>query len=159
MSPEPTRKGASASRRQNATHLIKIAVQAALGYRNGMDVYGTDYATPDGSCVRDYIQVSDLIAAHMLALRHLRDGGQSLTCNCGYGRGLSVLEIVEVVRRVASVDFPVRIAGRRAGDPAALVAGADRVRAELGWTPRFADDVDAIVRQALDWERRLHNRT
>ncbi len=142
----------------NATHLIKIAVQAALGHRNGMDCFGTDYPTRDGSCVRDYIQVSDLIAAHMLALRHLRAGGASLTCNCGYGRGLSVLEIIDVVKRVSGVDFPVRLAGRRAGDPASLVAGADRVRQVLGWQPRYADDVDAIVKQALDWERRLHNR-
>ena len=142
----------------NATHLIKIAVQAALGHRKGMDVFGTDYPTPDGSCVRDYIQVSDLIAAHMLALRHLRDGGESLTCNCGYGRGLSVLEIVDVVKRVSGIDFPVRIAGRRAGDPAALVAGAENIKTVLGWAPRFADDVQAIVTQALDWERRLHNR-
>jgi UDP-glucose 4-epimerase len=142
----------------NATHLIKIAVQAALGHRDGMDVFGTDYPTPDGSCVRDYIQVSDLIDAHMAALAHLRAGGESLTCNCGYGRGLSVLEIIEVVKRVSGVDFPVRVAGRRAGDPAALVAGAERVRAALGWRPRFAADVDAIVRQALDWERRLHER-
>ena len=151
-------KGRLGQSTPNATHLIKIAVQAALGHRNGMDVFGTDYATPDGSCVRDYIQVSDLIAAHMQALAHLRAGGDSLTCNCGYGRGLSVLEIVEVVKRVSGVDFPVRIAGRRAGDPASLVAGADRVRATLGWQPRFADDVEAIVTQALDWERRLHNR-
>ena len=142
----------------NATHLIKIAVQAALGHRNGMDVYGTDYPTPDGSCVRDYIQISDLIAAHVLALKHLRAGGESLTCNCGYGKGLSVLEIVDVVKSVSGVDFPVRIAGRRAGDPASLVAGADHIRATLGWTPRYADDVRSIVQQALDWERRLHNR-
>ncbi len=142
----------------NATHLIKIAVQAALGHRNGMDVYGTDYPTPDGSCVRDYIQVSDLIDAHMLALAHLRAGGGSLTCNCGYGRGLSVNEIVAVVKAVSGVDFPVRVAGRRAGDPASLVAGADLVRDALGWRPRFADDVGGIVKQALDWERRLHNR-
>ena len=87
----------------NATHLIKIAVQAALGHRNGMDVYGTDYPTADGSCVRDYIQVSDLIAAHMLALDYLRGGGENLTCNCGYGRGLSVLEIVDEVKRVSGV--------------------------------------------------------
>ena len=142
----------------NATHLIKIAVQAALGHRDGMDVFGTDFPTPDGSGVRDYIQVSDLIEAHMLALKHLREGRDSLTCNCGYGRGLSVLEIVDVVKRVSGVDFPVRIAGRRAGDPAALVAGADRVRERLGWTPRFADKVEAIVTQALDWERHLASR-
>ncbi len=151
-------KGRLGQSTPNATHLIKIAVQAALGHRKGMDVFGTDYPTPDGSCVRDYIQVSDLIDAHMQALRHLRAGGDSLTCNCGYGRGLSVLEIVDVVKKVSGVDFEVRIAGRRAGDPASLVAGADRVRATLGWQPRFADDVAAIVQQALDWERRLHNR-
>jgi UDP-glucose 4-epimerase len=143
----------------NATHLIKIAVQAALGHRDGMDVFGVDYPTPDGSCVRDYIQISDLIAAHMLALRHLRAGGTSLTCNCGYGRGLSVLQIIDVVKRVSGVDFPVRIAGRRAGDPASLVAEAERIRDTLGWAPQFAEDVEAIVGQALDWERRLHNRS
>ncbi len=141
----------------NATHLIKIAVQAALGHRDGMDVFGTDYPTPDGSCVRDYIQVSDLIAAHMLALGHLRAGGASLTCNCGYGTGLSVLEIIDVVKSVSGVDFPVRLAGRRAGDPAALVASAERIRTTLGWQPRH-QDVREIIRQALDWERRLHNR-
>lgn len=151
-------KGRLGQSTPNATHLIKIAVQAALGHRDGMDCFGTDYPTPDGSCVRDYIQVSDLIEAHILALQHLRAGGASITCNCGYGRGLSVLEIIDVVKRVSGVDFPVRIAGRRAGDPATLVAGADRVREMLGWRPRFADDVEAIVRQALDWERRLHNR-
>jgi UDP-glucose 4-epimerase len=149
------RHGQSAA---NATHLIKVAVQAALGRRNGMDVFGTDYPTRDGSCLRDYIQVSDLIEAHRLALAYLRDGGPSATFNCGYGRGLSVLEIVEVVKRVSGVDFPVRLSGRRPGDPAALVAESQRIRDALGWTPRFADDVEAIVRQALDWERRLHNR-
>ena len=142
----------------NATHLIKVAVQAALGHRAGMDVYGTDYPTPDGSCVRDYIQVSDLIDAHLLALQHLRGGGDSLTCNCGYGRGLSVLEIIDLVKQVSGVDFSVRIAARRPGDPAALVAGADRVRRVLGWQPRFAADPRAIVAQALDWERGLQQR-
>jgi UDP-glucose 4-epimerase len=139
-----------------ATHLIKVAVQAALGHRDGMDVFGTDYPTPDGSCVRDYIQVTDLIAAHMKALDYLRAGGASLVCNCGYGRGLSVLEVIDIVKKVSGVDFAVRLAGRRAGDPANLVAGADRVRKVLGWTPRHDDPVE-IVRQALDWERRLHN--
>ncbi len=141
----------------NATHLIKIAVQAALGHRAGMDVFGTDYPTPDGSCVRDYIQVTDLVDAHMGALAHLRAGGASLTCNCGYGRGLSVLEIIDVVKSVSGVDFPVRLAGRRPGDPASLIAGAERVRAVLGWQPQH-EDVRGIVEQALAWERRLHNR-
>jgi UDP-glucose 4-epimerase len=139
----------------NATHLMKIAVQAALGHRNGMDVFGTDYPTPDGSCIRDYVQVTDLIAAHMKALAYLRGGGESLTCNCGYGRGLSVLEIIDVVKAVSGVDFPVRIAGRRLGDPACLIAGADRIRDVLGWQPNY-QDARGMVTQALDWERRLH---
>ena len=141
----------------NATHLIKVAVQAALGHRQGMDVYGTDYPTPDGSCLRDYIHVSDLVGAHLLALDYLRGGGASLTCNCGYGRGFSVLEVIDVVKRVSGVDFPVRLAGRRAGDPASIVAAADRVRATLKWQPAH-DDLPTIVKQALDWERRLHDR-
>jgi UDP-glucose 4-epimerase len=140
-----------------ATHLIKVAVQAALGQRAGLDVFGTDYPTQDGSCVRDYIQVTDLVDAHLLALRHLRAGGDSLTLNCGYGRGRSVLEVVDVVKEVSKVDFAVRLKGRRAGDPAALVAGADRIKTELGWSPKH-DNLYEIVRQALDWERRLHNR-
>jgi len=140
-----------------ATHLIKVAAQAALGQRAGLDVFGTDYPTPDRSCIRDYIHVTDLVDAHLLALNHLRAGGASLTLNCGYGRGFSVLEVVDVVKQVSGVDFEVRRKGRRAGDPAALVAGAARVRAELGWAPKH-DDLHEIVRQALDWERRLHNR-
>ena len=140
-----------------ATHLIKVAVQAALGQRAGLDVFGTDYPTADGSCVRDYIQVTDLVCAHMLALRHLRAGGASLTLNCGYGRGASVLEVVDVVKKVSNVDFEVRIKGRRAGDPASLVAGAERIRTELGWAPKH-DNLHEIVRQALDWERQLHRK-
>ena len=141
-----------------ATHLIKVAVQAALGHRHGMDVFGTDYPTRDGSCIRDYIQVTDLVEAHLLALDHLRKGGESLTCNCGYGRGLSVLEVINVVKKVSGVDFDVRIGARRPGDPASLVAGADRIKATLGWTPRH-DNLIEIVQQALDWERRLHNKS
>jgi UDP-glucose 4-epimerase len=141
----------------NATHLVKIAVQAALGHRDGMNIFGTDYTTPDGSCIRDYIQVADLAAAHMRALDYLRAGGSSVTCNCGYGHGLSVLEIIDVVKSVSGVDFPVRIAGRRAGDPPSLVADATRIRNVLGWKPRH-DDVRGIVKQAMDWERRLHDR-
>ena len=140
-----------------STHLIKRAVQTALGRHQALDVFGVDYPTRDGSCLRDYIQISDLIAAHMAALKHLRDGGDRLTLNCGYGRGYSVLEVVDMVKKVSGVDFKVNIAGRRAGDPAAIIARADRVRAELGWRPQF-DDLGEIVRQALDWERRLHNR-
>ncbi|MEA2839310.1 MAG: UDP-glucose 4-epimerase [Methylobacteriaceae bacterium] len=142
----------------NATHLIKVAVQTALGRRPGMDVFGTDYPTPDGSCLRDYIQVTDLARAHVDALRYLRAGGGNLTCNVGYARGYSVLDVIDVVKRVSGVDFPVRKSGRRPGDPAAIVAANDRIRAELGWEPQH-DNLSEIVRQALDWERRLHNRS
>jgi UDP-glucose 4-epimerase len=139
-----------------ATHLIKRAVQTALGRHRHMDVFGLDYPTRDGSCLRDYIQVTDLIDAHMAALRHLRADGESLTCNCGYGRGYSVLEVVDVVKRVSGVDFAVNFASRRAGDPAAIIAKAELIRAELGWKPQH-DNLAEIVKQALDWERRLHN--
>ena len=137
----------------NATHLIKVAVQAALGLRNGMDVFGVDYPTPDGSCVRDYIHVTDLVRAHVSALEHLRAGGASLTCNVGYSNGYSVLEVIDTVKRVSGVDFEVRVVGRRAGDPARIVASNDRIRA-LGWTPEH-DNLEEIVRQALAWEKGL----
>jgi UDP-glucose 4-epimerase len=147
-------QGRSGQSTPNATHLIKVAAQAALGQRPHLEVFGTDYPTPDGSCIRDYIQVTDLAKAHVAALEHLRRGGQSLTLNCGYGRGYSVLEVIEVVKRVSGVDFEVRLSPRRPGDPAALVAGADRIRKELGWQPRH-DDLRGIVEQALRWERSM----
>jgi UDP-glucose 4-epimerase len=150
-------RGRSGQSTPNATHLIKVAAQAALGQRPYLQVFGTDYPTSDGSCVRDYIQVTDLARAHTAALAHLRRGGESLTLNCGYGRGFSVLEVIEVVKRVSGVDFEVRIAPRRPGDPAALVAKVDRIRSELGWTPSH-DDLAGIVDQALRWERRLAER-
>jgi len=138
-----------------ATHLIKVACEAALGKRPGMDVYGTDYPTPDGTCLRDYIHVSDLVAAHSAALAHLRNGGASSTFNCGYGRGASVLEVIDSVKRVSGVDFPVAIRGRRAaGSPAALIANVERIHATLDWQPRF-QDLDTIVTHALAWERKL----
>ena len=140
-----------------ATHLIKRGVQTALGIYPSMDIFGEDYPTRDGTCVRDYIQVTDLVDAHLAALAYLRQGGVSLTCNCGYGHGSTVKEVVDVVKRVSGVDFTVNHAGRRAGDPAAIVAKAERVRRALGWRPQ-RDNLDDIVRQALDWERRLHNR-
>ena len=145
------RAGQSTAR---ASHLIKAAVQAALGERPHLEVFGTDYPTKDGSCLRDYIQVTDLARAHLAALAHLRDGGESLTLNCGYGSGFSVLEVVEMVKRVSDRDFEVRIAPRRPGDPAATIAKAGRIRAELGWIPRH-DDLREIVSQALAWERKL----
>jgi len=135
-----------------ATHLIKVACEAALGKRAGMDVFGTDYPTPDGTCLRDYIHVSDLVRAHSAALAHLRHGGTSAAFNCGYGRGASVLEVIDSVKRMSGVDFPVTIRGRRAGDPAALIANVDRIHATLDWQPRF-QDLDTIVAHALAWER------
>src|ERR1700732_3096772 len=151
-------KGRLGQSTPQATHLIKVAVQAALGLRPGLEVFGTDYPTRDGSCIRDYIQVSDLVAAHLMALDYLRKGGESLICNCGYGKGFSVFEVIDVVKQVSGVDFNVRISGRRAGDAATLVSGPERIKSALGWTPRY-DDFPAIVSQALDWERRLHNKS
>jgi UDP-glucose 4-epimerase len=150
-------RGRSGQSTENATHLIKVAAQTALGQRPRIEVFGTDYPTRDGSCVRDYIQVSDLVDAHVVALRHLRSGGASLTLNCGYGQGYSVLEVIDVVKNVSGADFPVILSGRRPGDPAAIVARADRIRAELGWTPKH-DNLPEIVAQALAWERALKTR-
>jgi UDP-glucose 4-epimerase len=140
-----------------ATHLIKVAVETALGRRPKIDVFGDDYPTPDGTCIRDYIHVCDLVAAHSEALAYLRAGGASATLNCGYGRGFSVLEVIETVKRVAGADFKVEIAPRRAGDPAQIVAGCDRIRSTLEWQPRF-NDLQTIVAHALAWERKLSTR-
>jgi UDP-glucose 4-epimerase len=137
-----------------ATHLIKVACETALGKRPKIDIYGTDYPTPDGTCVRDYIHVSDLARAHSAALGYLRRGGASATFNCGYGRGASVLEVIDSVRRVCGRDFPVQVSARRPGDPPVLVANADRIRAALDWRPQF-QDLDTIVAHAFAWERRL----
>jgi UDP-glucose 4-epimerase len=141
-----------------ATHLIKVACETALGKRAKMDVFGTDYPTPDGTCIRDYIHVSDLARAHSAALAYLRQRGESATFNCGYGRGASVLEVIEAVRRACRHDFPVEISGRRPGDPAALVANVDRIRRTLDWRPQF-QDLDTIVAHALAWERKLPGKT
>ncbi|MGJ3264461.1 MAG: UDP-glucose 4-epimerase GalE [Salinarimonas sp.] len=149
-------RGRAGQSTPNATHLIKVAAQVALGLRPALSIFGTDYPTPDGTCLRDYIQVSDLADAHVAALRHLRERGGRHTLNCGYGTGASVREVVETIKRVAGIDFPVAEAPRRAGDPAALVADATRIRETLAWEPRFSD-LDAIVAQALSWERRLGN--
>ena len=137
---------------KGATHLIKVAVETALGLRPRIEVFGTDYDTPDGTCIRDYIHVSDLVRAHWDALRYLRGGGASVTLNCGYGRGFSVLEVIESVKRVSGVDFKVDISGRRAGDPAAIVADARRIGSLLGFKPRL-DDLETIVKHAIAWER------
>jgi len=140
-----------------ATHLIKVACQTALGQRPDIEVFGTDYDTPDGTCLRDYIHVSDLIAAHMDALKHLRTGGGGGVFNCGYGKGYSVLEVIRAVERVNGAPLRVKLSARREGDPAAIVAGARRVRDVLGWSPKH-DDLDAIVASALAWERKLVQR-
>jgi UDP-glucose 4-epimerase len=150
-------KGRMGQSTPRATHLIKRAVQTALGEHGYLEVFGTDYPTPDGSCIRDYIQITDLVNAHLQALDHLRAGGASLTLNCGYGRGLSVLEVVDAVKRISGVDFKVVLSDRRAGDPASIVAGADKIKAILGWRPQH-DNLEEMVTQALNWERRLHNR-
>jgi UDP-glucose 4-epimerase len=138
---------------KGATHLIKVAVETALGLRPAIEVFGTDYATPDGTCIRDYIHVSDLVRAHADALRHLRNGGASVILNCGYGRGFSVLDVINTVKRVAGTDFKVVLSGRRPGDPPDIVADAGRIRSLLGWAPQF-DDLETIVDHALKWEHR-----
>ncbi len=140
-----------------ATHLIKRGVQTALGLYPNMEIFGQDYPTRDGTCVRDYIQVTDLIDAHLAALAYLRNGGASMVCNCGYGHGQTVKEVVDVVKKVSGVDFKVLMSPRRSGDPASIVARADRAKSLLAWKP-VRDNLDDIVRQALDWERRLSNR-
>ena len=150
-------KGRTGQSSANATHLIKVAAQAALGKRAGMEVFGTDFNTPDGSGIRDYVHVTDLVRAHVAALKHLRGGGESLVCNCGYGKGFSVLEVIEVMKKISGVNFPVKLSGRRAGDPATLTAKSDLIRAKLSWKPEF-DDLPVIVEQALRWEEKLLKR-
>lgn len=140
-----------------ATHLIKVTAQTALGQRDHVGVFGTDFPTPDGTGVRDYIHVSDLVEAHALLLDYLRGGGASTVCNCGYGTGYSVRQVIDMVRKVSGVDFEVREEARRPGDPASVVARADKVRELLGWQPAHAD-LEEIVTAAYDWERYLATR-
>jgi UDP-glucose 4-epimerase len=137
-----------------ATHLIKRACQAALGQISFLDVFGVDWPTPDGTGVRDYIHVSDLVSAHLLALDHLRGGAESAVFNCGYGRGFSVRDVVAAVERASNARLPTRDLPRRPGDLAAIVADTQSIREGLQWRPRY-DDLEVIVRHALDWERRL----
>lgn len=138
-----------------ATHLIKVAVEAAMGKRSHVSIYGTDYATVDGTGVRDYIHVSDLAAAHLLALDALMASpAESMTLNCGYGRGFSVNEVLDAVERVSGIPIDRRIEDRRAGDPDTLIADNRRLLARLPWQPRY-DDLDAIVAHALSWEKAL----
>ncbi|UCE89238.1 MAG: UDP-glucose 4-epimerase GalE [Pseudomonadota bacterium] len=137
-----------------ATLLIKVASEAAVGKRPHVSIFGTDYPTSDGTGVRDYIHVEDLADAHLKALEHLRNGGESTTLNCGYGHGYSVREVLDAVERVDGKALTIREETRRAGDPPSLVASADRIRELFGWRPRH-DDLDFIVKTALQWERKL----
>lgn len=150
-------KGRSGQSSANATHLIKVANQVALGDRSHMEIFGTDFDTKDGTGVRDYIHVADLIGAHMKALGYLNEGGESLIANCGYGHGYSVKEVIASVERVSGVALDVRLGPRRDGDPAELVADSTVARETLGWTYQY-DDLDKIVSDALEWERHLKRR-
>ena len=138
----------------NATLLTKVAVEHVVGKRSHVSVFGTDYPTPDGTGIRDYIHVEDLASAHLAALGYLRSGGASTTLNCGYGHGFSVREVLAAVARAAGRPLEVREEPRRAGDPAKLIARAERIRSTLGWSPRY-DNLDQIVGDALRWERKL----
>lgn len=139
---------------REATHLIRLACQTVLGMRPALMIFGDDYPTPDGTCIRDYVHVEDLAEAHLQALAYLNRGSDSAILNFGYGRGRSVREVIQAVKQVSGVDFAVRIAGRRAGDPAQLVASNEKIKATLSWQPR-STSLDEIVRSALAWERRL----
>ncbi len=152
---DPLQRTGQATR--GATHLMKVAIEAATGQRDSVAVFGSDYDTSDGTGVRDFIHVTDLVKAHGAALDHLRRGGESMVLNCGYGRGYTVLEVLDAVQRVSGATLDIRMRGRRPGDIPAMVAGAERIRAELGWTPHF-DDLDTIVEHALAWERLLMRR-
>ena len=136
------------------TLLVQIAVQCALGLRDGLQIFGADYPTPDGTCIRDYLHVTDLIDAHRLALDHLRSGGGNLTLNVGYGHGFSVREIIDTAKRVTGSDFPVREGPRRLGDPVEVVADASLIRQKFGWDPKL-DDIETIVAHAHAWELKL----
>ena len=146
--------GRVGQRTPGATLLTKVAVEHAVGKRPHVSIFGTDYPTKDGTGVRDYIHVEDLASAHLAALKYLRGGGASTTLNCGYGHGYSVREVLNAVERASGRPLVVREEPRRAGDPPSLIASAERVRAVLGWQPRF-DDLDQIVRDALNWERSM----
>jgi UDP-glucose 4-epimerase len=143
-------------RYKEATHLITVSLRTALGLREQLNIFGTDYDTPDGTCIRDYIHVDDLADAHLLALEYLSAGNESRVFNCGYGHGYSVKEVVEKVKQVTGIDFMVNETARRAGDPPSLVADSSRIRNELGWKPAH-DNLEYIIRTAWEWEKKLHD--
>jgi UDP-glucose 4-epimerase len=147
-------QGRTGQSTHGATHLIKITVQAALGIHPKMSVFGADYSTPDGTCIRDFVQVTDLCQAHIDALNYLKEGGCSITCNCGYGKGYSVFQIIEAVKRVSGVDFPVEIKERRPGDRDKVVSNSAKIKKYFGWKPKY-DDLYSIVGQAYEWEKYL----
>jgi UDP-glucose 4-epimerase len=151
-------KGRAGQSTEGATHLIKVACEAALGRRHQVDIYGTDYPTHDGTGVRDYIHVSDLADAHLMALRHLRSGGRPLVANCGYGLGYSVLDVLNMVMRVHGRAFRIHMSPRRPGDTASVVADATLAHRELGWAPKY-NCLETIVRSSLDWELQLAQRS
>jgi UDP-glucose 4-epimerase len=136
------------------THLIPLVLKIAKGLGEGVSIFGTDYPTPDGTCIRDYIHVDDLAQAHITALEHLLRGGESEVFNLGYGHGYSVREVVETAKKVTGVDFPVKERGRREGDPAVLVADSAKIRQTLGWKPEY-EDLEYIIRTAWEWEKSL----
>lgn len=147
--------GKNGQRTKNATHLVKVAAEAAAGRRAGMNIFGTDYSTPDGTCIRDYIHVEDLASAHVVALESLRAGRvKNQIYNCGYGHGISVREVVDSMRAVSRVDFKVNEAARRPGDPARIVAEVRKIKNQLGWVPQY-DSLETICRTAFAWESRL----
>jgi UDP-glucose 4-epimerase len=148
-------KGRTGQSSPNATHLIKRAAMAALGRVPQLDIFGTDYPTPDGTGVRDYIHVTDLAAAHLLALDALRSGWATATYNCGYGRGMSVREVVQGVEKVTGKPLPVRVGPRRPGDPPTLIADPSRIKAALGWKPAH-DGIEEIIASAIAWEKRFN---
>jgi len=147
-------QGRSGQSTPKATHLIKVASEVATGQRAFMEIYGRDYDTQDGTCIRDYIHVNDLIDAHVRALGYLRAGGKSVQLNCGYGEGYSVLDVISAVERANGQGFDVRDSERRAGDPPALIAGAEKIKSVLGWQPKYAD-IDTIVAHAFKWEQKI----
>ena len=145
--------GRSGQSGPDSSHLIRVACELIVGKRSKMSVFGTDYTTPDGTCIRDYVHVSDLAEAHVLALEHLLRHGENVILNCGYGHGFSVWQVIDVVRKLVGRELAIHMSARRAGDAEILVSDSRKIRETLGWKPRF-DDLETIVNTALDWERK-----